>query len=209
MSADEPRDAPTLSGKAPRVVPEEEPLEHRSGTRLRLHPGGKGPRSATSQSLHATCVVIRESGILIRGASGAGKTSFALLLLAQARAAGEFAAWVGDDRVLVSRHANRLIAAAHPAIAGRFEARGLGILSETHEARAVLRLLVDLEDYTERLPERGELTGMVASVALPRLPLVAGRVGLYEASLVVSLVRKRQEKESRPTPSSRVGTVGI
>jgi HPr kinase/phosphorylase len=140
---------------------------------------------------------------LIRGSSGAGKSSFAAMLLAQARALGEFAAWVADDRVLVTRHANRLVAAPHPLIAGRFEARGIGILSEPHEGRAVLRLLVDLKDYTERLPERNELTGIIAGVTLPRVPLVAGRIGMYEASLVVSLIRMRQEEESRPTASSR------
>jgi HPr kinase/phosphorylase len=209
MSADEPDTVETPSGKARRAFPVEEFPERGSRTKLRLHSGGKGPRSVTSQSLHASCIVIRESGILIRGAPGAGKSSLASLLVAQARAAGEFAAWVADDRVVVTRHANRLVGAPHPAIAGRFEARGLGILSEPHEPSAILRLLVDLKDYAERLPERGEFTTMVAGVALPRLPLVAGRVGLYEASLVVSFVRKRQEKESRPTPSSRVGTVAI
>ena len=209
MSAEEPDTAETPSGKARRAFSEETRAKPRSGTKLRLHPGGKGSRSTTSQSLHASCVVIRESGILIRGASGSGKSSFASVLLAQARAAGEFAAWVADDRVLVTHHGNRLLGAPHPAIAGRFEARGLGILSEPHEPRAVLRLLVDLKDYTERLPEQDELTTMVDGVALQRLPLVAGRIGLYEASLVVSLIRMRQDNESRPTSTSRVGTVGI
>jgi len=209
MSAEEPDTAETPSGKARRAFSEETLPEPGAGTKLRLHPGGKGSRSATSQSLHASCVVIRESGILIRGASGSGKSSFASVLLAQARAAGEFAAWVADDRVLVTRHGNRLLGAPHPAIAGRFEARGLGILSEPHEPSAVLRLLVDLKDYTERLPERDELTGMVDGVALPCLPLVAGRIGLYEASLIVSLIRMRQHNESRSTSTFRVGTAGI
>jgi HPr kinase/phosphorylase len=209
MIADEPHTAETPAVEARPAFPEEEPPELRSETKLRLHSGGKGSRSATSQSLHASCIVIRESGILIRGASSAGKSSLASILMAQARAAGEFAAWVADDRVLVTRRANRLLGAPHPAIAGRFEARGLGVLSERHEPSAVLRLLVDLMDYTERLPERDEFTAIVAGVALPRLPLVAGRIGLYEASLVVSFIRMRQEDESRPTSSSRVGTVGI
>lgn len=209
MSADEPQIVGTPSGKTGRAFPEEEIPQRGAQTKLRLHAGGKGLRSAISQNLHASCVVIRESGILIRGGSGSGKSSLAALLVAQARAAGEFAAWVADDRVVVTRHANRLLGAPHPAIAGRFEARGLGILSEPHEPSAVLRLLVDLKDYAERLPESAEFTAMVDGVALPRLPLVAGRIGLYEASLVVSLIRMRQEDESRPTSSSRVGTVGI
>src|ERR1700752_1426192 len=118
MSADGPDTAETPSGKARRAFSEEATPDPRAGTKLRLHPGGKGSRAATSQSLHASCVVIRESGILIRGASGSGKSSFASVLLAQARAGGEFAAWVADDRVFVTRHGNRLLGAPHPAIAG-------------------------------------------------------------------------------------------
>ncbi|MBV9114754.1 MAG: hypothetical protein JOY67_18225 [Hyphomicrobiales bacterium] len=209
MSADAPKTAPSPTDEAPPDSPERDIRERKPNTAFHIHTGGKRERASASLSLHASCVVIRESGILIRGASGAGKSSFAALLLAQARAEGEFAAWVADDRVTVKRHAGRLLGAPHPAIAGRYEARGLGILSEPHEPCTVLRFLVDFEPSNERLPNQGELSGVVAGVALPRLPLVAGRAGLYEASLVVKLIRMRQEKEGRPTPSSRVGAVGI
>jgi len=159
-------------------------------------------------NLHASCVVVGESGILIRGASGAGKSSLAGALVSQARLAGEFAAWVADDRVMVTEQAGRLIAAPHDAIAGRFEARGLGILSEPHEPRAVLRLLVDLEDEVGRLPSGAELTAIVAGVALQRLPLVEGRAGLYETSLVLRLLRVHREIEGRLTSVCRVGAAG-
>jgi HPr kinase/phosphorylase len=170
-----------------------------------------------TQTLHASCIVIRDSGILIRGPSGAGKSSLATLLLAQARLRCAFAAWVADDRVVVTPSAGRVVAAPHPAIAGRFEARGLGLLSEPHENRAVLRLVLDLEEAVERLPEARELSARVAGVALRRMPLVARRAGLYEASLVLSLVfalpqvldlmQTRQEGDSRLTPG--VGAADI
>jgi HPr kinase/phosphorylase len=167
---------------------------------------GRRPyRLEVSQTLHASCIVIRETGILIRGPSGAGKSSLAASLLAQARGRGEFAAWVADDRVVVTSCGQRLLARPHPAIAGRFEARGLGILAEPHERSAVLRLVVDLEEAVERLPSTGELTAIVAGVALSRLPLVAGRAGLYETFLVLNLVKKRQETEHRLTSTFRVG----
>ena len=209
MSVDGRGKAEIPSGNARPAFPEEKPPKSLAQTRFRLHTGGKGLAFGTAKNVHASCVVVGESGILIRGPSGAGKTTLATLLIAQARIVGEFAAWVGDDRVLVSHRANRLVGAPHPAIAGRYEARGLGISSGPHEPSAVLRLLVDLKDYTERLPERNEFTAIIAGVTLPRVPLVAGRIGMYEASLVVSLTRMRQESESRPTSGSRVGTVGI
>ncbi len=176
---------------------------------LLLRRAATGSRLEVSQTLHASCVAIGESGILIRGASGAGKSSLAEALISQARARGDFAAWVADDRVVVTALNRRLLAAPHPLIAGRFEARGLGVLRDRHEPGAVLRLVVDLEEDTERLPSRGALTAIVAGVALPRLPLVAGRAGLYETSLVFRLMRTRQESESRPASTSWVGAVGI
>jgi hypothetical protein len=209
MNADGQPPAPAPSGEAHGASPRRKTSENEPNAPLRLHRGGKTSRLATSHSLHASCVVVRESGILIRGASGAGKSNFASLLLAQARAQGEFAAWVADDRVVVTPRGHRLIGAPHRMIAGRFEARGVGILAEPHEPRAVLCLVVDLEEAIERYPERSELIATVAGVALRRLPLVAGRAGLYEASLVLNFVRMRQESESRPTWSFRVGTVGI
>ena len=48
-------------------------------------------------SLHASTLVVREAGILIRGPSGAGKTRLALGLVEQARLAGGFARLVADD----------------------------------------------------------------------------------------------------------------
>ncbi|SEC61826.1 HPr Serine kinase C-terminal domain-containing protein [Rhizobiales bacterium GAS191] len=172
-----------------------------------------------AQTLHASCIVVRDSGVLIRGPSGAGKSSLATLLLAQARLRGEFAAWVADDRVVVTSSAGRLLAAPHPRIAGRFEARGFGLLDEPHEPRAVLRLVLDLEEAVERLPAQSELSALVAGVALRRMPLVARRAGLYEASLVLSevwvssvdldLMQTRQEGDSSLTSTSRVGAVGI
>jgi serine kinase of HPr protein (carbohydrate metabolism regulator) len=154
-------------------------------------------------------VVIGESGILIRGVSGSGKSSLALALLSRARRDGDFAAWVADDRVLITALGRRLVASPHPVVAGSFEARGLGILEEPHEPRTVLRLFVDLEEDVARLPARGELTARVAGVALRRLPLVARRAGLYETSLVLRLARMPLEKDGRQTLTCRVGGVAI
>jgi serine kinase of HPr protein (carbohydrate metabolism regulator) len=164
---------------------------------------------AAHANLHASCVIVAECGILIRGESGAGKSSLAAALVSRARDRGEFAAWVADDRVLVKACGGRLIACPHLAIAGHFEARGLGILAAPHEARAVLRLVVDLEKVGDRLPPMNGLTAVIANVAVQRLPLVAGRVGLYETSLVFRLARTFRESGDRLTSTFRVGGVDI
>jgi hypothetical protein len=159
--------------------------------------------------LHGSSVIIGDCGILIRGASGAGKSSLASVLVSQARERGEFAAWVADDRVIVAAHGGRLVASPHPLIAGRFEARGLGILEERHESGAVLRLVVDLEASIARSPCCEELTATIAGVAVQRLALVAGRVGLYETSLVFRLARTLRESGERLTSTFRVGGASI
>ena len=78
-------------------------------------------------------------------------------------------------------------------IAGRFEARGFGILREPNERLAVVRLVVDLEECVPRLPRDAERVAVVAGMAVRRLPLVARRVGLYETSLVFRLAREPEK----------------
>ena len=98
--------------------------------------------------LHATCVCVDGRAVLIRGASGSGKSSLALQLT------GLGARLVADDRTLLTRTDGALVASAPPTIAGLIEARGVGILRLPHVTSAPVVLSVDL-DRTEnrRLPE--------------------------------------------------------
>ncbi len=131
---------------------------------------------AEGEALHASCVAVGEAAILIRGASGAGKSQLALALLDAARAEGRFARLVGDDRVLVAARAGRLVARPHPRLAGLVERRGLGLAPVPHEAAAVVALVVDCGERGERMPEPADLVAEVAGVTLPRLRL-AGEEG--------------------------------
>lgn len=129
-----------------------------------------GPRLTA----HATCVVLGEAGVLIRGESGAGKSSLALALLDRARLAGGFAALVADDRVRVALHHGRLVARPHPRLAGRIEVRGLGIREAADLGHAalpacVLRLVVDLVPASPRLPEPEAGRTRILGLDLPRL----------------------------------------
>lgn len=98
--------------------------------------------------LHASCVALNGNGLLIRGASGSGKSALALSMMAYG------ADLVADDRVLLSAKEDYLIAEAPPAIAGLIEARGIGILKASAIGSAQVRAIVDLDHITnDRLPE--------------------------------------------------------
>ncbi len=128
-----------------------------------------------TQTIHATCVALDgpsgQKGILLRGPSGAGKSDLALRLI------DEGARLVADDRCELSLDEAgpgaepRVIARAPSILAGRMEARGLGIVEAPRVAEAPVALIVDLVrgDAVERLPEpaREDLLG----VALPCLAL--------------------------------------
>lgn len=128
-------------------------------------------------TLHATCIVLGEDGILIRGASGAGKSSLALDLIGRATADGRFARLVSDDRVRVSARSGRIVARAVPSIAGRIEIRGIGIVEVAHEPGCILRLVVDLDRKPHRMPEPDARHADILGIALPRLEVDAGTAG--------------------------------
>ncbi|MFY9657372.1 MAG: HPr kinase/phosphatase C-terminal domain-containing protein [Methylocystis sp.] len=98
----------------------------------------------STQWTHANAVVLRETGVLLRGDSGSGKSALSLELIAEARGKGEFASLVGDDRIALENRNGRLIARPHSVIKGLIEVRGAGILSLACERGAVIRGVVDL-----------------------------------------------------------------
>jgi serine kinase of HPr protein (carbohydrate metabolism regulator) len=120
---------------------------------------------------HATCVDIDGAGVLLRGASGSGKSDLALRLIDGG------ARLVADDRAQLTVAGGEVFASAPTALMGRIEVRGLGIVPVEAVARAPLRLVVDLvaPDAVERLP-----TPATAEVLGVRLPLV--RLAPFEAS---------------------------
>ena len=80
-------------------------------------------------SVHATAVVYGESGVLILGPSGSGKSALALALMARARSVGAFAALIGDDRVYVREaEGGRILVSGAASTAGIIERRTVGLL---------------------------------------------------------------------------------
>ena len=144
---------------------------------------------------HATAILWGARAVLLRGASGAGKSRLALELLAEARRLGIHAALIGDDRVVLQRASGRLVVRAVAPLAGRIEARGLGIVAVGHEPAGVVGLVVDLvRECPERLPDRekGDLVAEIADVTLPRLPL-----WIEDASPVVRILAALGEADGK------------
>ena len=111
--------------------------------------------------IHGTCVAIGDTGVLLRGISGSGKSDLALRLI------DEGAALVADDHVEVTLEGPGLLARAPATIAGMIEVRGLGLFRLAYRD-APLTLLFDLTpgQTIERLPEPDSET--ILGVAIPR-----------------------------------------
>jgi len=120
-----------------------------------------------SITLHATCVAIRDRGVLIVGPSGSGKSDLALRLIDRG------AELVSDDGTIVETRHGALIGRAGPNIAGKIEARGVGILTLPYRIDVALALAVDLAATPQRLPDETLPARRIEGVDLPCLALAA------------------------------------
>ena len=116
---------------------------------------------ADTDILHASCVALGDRAVLIRGASGSGKSSLALELMSRG------CTLVADDRTRLHSENGRLIASAPASIRGMIEARGLGLLNAETVDRAEVVLCVDLDRHEkDRLPEIRTTLILGCSIAL-------------------------------------------
>lgn len=117
----------------------------------------------TPHPTHANALVLNGVGIMIRGASGSGKSRLTYALLDTAgcsptQNAGPKTdadtALIGDDYIMLEV-GQRLLASPAPNLAGRIEVRGMGILDLPWREKMPLHLVVDLLPVgdVERLPE--------------------------------------------------------
>jgi HPr kinase/phosphorylase len=116
---------------------------------------GGWPVKGNDESLivHGAAVAFAGRGVLILGASGAGKSGLALALI------GRGATLVADDRVVLTRRGGALIVRAPEALAGLIEARGVGILRVPAVPEVPLALAVDLDHApAARMPQRRTIT---------------------------------------------------
>jgi HPr kinase/phosphorylase len=118
-----------------------------------------------SETLHASCVAIGGRGVLLVGASGAGKSDLALRLIDRG------AVLVGDDGVVVAARGGALHASPGPNIEGQIEVRGLGILAVPHVADVPLALCVALDQPVPRMPAEYLPMRIITGIGLPVIAL--------------------------------------
>jgi serine kinase of HPr protein (carbohydrate metabolism regulator) len=105
-----------------------------------------GPR-LSAETVHASTVAREGRAVLITGPSGSGKSDLALRLLERGFTL------VSDDRTIVKKNGDRLIASAPANIAGKLEIRGLGIVEMDRTDNVPVALIVELTGEIERMPD--------------------------------------------------------
>jgi serine kinase of HPr protein (carbohydrate metabolism regulator) len=154
--------------------------------------------------LHAGLVARRAfghwRGVLIEGASGAGKSDLALKALERG--------WtlVADDRTLVWSDAGRLWGRAPDALAGLIEARGVGVMAAKQLPFAEIALVVRCAapSEVERMPDAAAWSALGVSVPLVALaPFEESATAKLDRALgVLDSTDNRRIKRRAPAESS-------
>lgn len=129
---------------------------------------------------HATCVCFDTKAVLIRGASGAGKSALALQLM------GLGAQLIADDQVILETQAEGVITYCPKPLVGLIEARGVGILNAPCKDHAVVSLVVDMDTVPlERMPPPQNVeignhhVEVIAGKGVLNLPMAVRLLTLY------------------------------
>ena len=130
-------------------------------------------------AVHATCVALDGKAVLIRGASGSGKSATGLMLM------GMGCRLVADDRTLLHLEGTKVIASCPAPIHGTIEARGIGLLNADHLDMAEVVLVTDLDQKTgERLPDRCFVTLLGTEI-----PLIGHIQGPHLAAAILQILK--------------------
>lgn len=138
--------------------------------------GAKEGAKNEGASVHASAVLVGARAVLIRGASGSGKSRLALGLILAGRA-GQLpeTILIGDDRIRLTVNDDTLLVRGVPELAGKIEVRGLGIRTLGFAPEGHVGLVVDLgAGDAERLPPPQALRTMVLGLEIPRIPVAVG-----------------------------------
>ena len=124
-----------------------------------------GPR-ISAETLHASTVASDGRAVLITGPSGSGKSDLALRLIDRGFA------FVSDDRTVVKRDGERLLAMPAPNIDGKLEIRGIGIVDVESVSDVPVTLMVELKSDIERIPDDSR-ERLILGVPVPLISLDA------------------------------------
>ena len=98
--------------------------------------------------MHATCVDVNGSGVLIVGRSGSGKSTLAINLLALG------SKLVADDQCELVKKNNRFSVSKPASLPNSIEIRGVGLVSVPMVVETSLDWVVDMDEAeTERMPD--------------------------------------------------------
>ena len=101
----------------------------------------------SSENLHASSVARDGRAVLISGLSGSGKSDLALRMLDRGFTL------VSDDRTIIRKEGERLLASSPATIKGKLEIRGIGIVEVESTDNVPVALVVELSNDIERLPD--------------------------------------------------------
>ncbi len=128
------------------------------------------------ETVHATAIAVNGHAALITGPSGAGKSDLALrcLTLGTSAMLPHAARLIADDRVILERVGDQLMASAPAAIAGKLEVRNIGIVEIEPGLPAPIRLVVELggSQRAARLPDPWP-TKIILGLHVPVLQIAA------------------------------------
>ena len=98
--------------------------------------------------MHATCVDINGSGVLIVGRSGSGQSNLAINLIALG------SKLVADDQCELVKKNNRFSVSKPASLPNSIEIRGVGLVSVPMVVETSLDWVVDMDEAeTERMPD--------------------------------------------------------
>lgn len=130
-------------------------------------------------TIHATAVAWDGRAVLIKGASGRGKSALGLMLM------GLGCRLVADDRVFLRHQEAGVMVCCPDPIRGMIEARGVGLLKADNLDAAALSLVVDLDETErERLPKR-----RVVTVLGTEIPLIHWCDGPHFAPAILQILK--------------------
>jgi HPr kinase/phosphorylase len=152
-------------------------------------------------NVHATGLVLGQTGLILRGASGAGKSLLALELIDEWEARGLPAKLVSDDRIEIEAASGGLVMYAPATIEGLIELRGRGIVTRPFVRKAALHLVVDLVDSVERMVEEDQLIAELDGVKIARCPVP--RAGKVDSRHQLLLIREALRALSPAAPTRK------
>ncbi len=122
-------------------------------------------------NIHASALLFEGVGVLLRGASGAGKSLLLLELIKRGEMSNRQAILISDDRVDLCVENDKIIISPPSKIAGLVELYGRGIIKKNYAKQAQLNLIVDLVKEIERMPEKNDFSIIFEGIKLARCPV--------------------------------------